>query len=263
MSNIAKMIAIAKRFGGGTSAPSEVVILPETELTPTSVSEDMGLYYLYAPLENTPAAGAKCKLMWGGTEYTNTVVDITATMGAPAFLLGNTDLVAEDGMKFDNPDADAPYCTMFVPGGMPSGEGGQVAYGMIMSMGIIPEPPVLSIVQVGGASEDSGSDGGILTVNCSISTQFVDSTTVFSNADKTWGEIKAAHESGKIVRFVAKDNATPPSEYIGSVRGVLRMNGAEVMSIMFPKRLIFDGETLCSAGLNTDGVLHIAPSTFD
>lgn len=175
------------------SGPSEVVILPETELTLTSVSGDMSVYHFYAPPENVPTAGAKCKLMWGGMEYTNTVVDISATIGAHALLLGNTDLMAEEGMDLENPDADAPYCVMLVPDGNPLGEGDQVAYGVIMSIGITPDPPVLSIVQVGAAS-GGASDSPVFVVKVNNSGGYT--------ADKTYGETLSALNAGKLVYFI-------------------------------------------------------------
>lgn len=198
MSDIAKMIAIAKRFGGGGGG--EVVILPETELTLTSVSGDIGIYHLYMPIENTPAAGAKCKLIWGGMEYTNTVVDVSAIMGAPMLLLGNSGLFEAEGMGLENPDADAPYCVALVPDGMPLGEGDRVAYGMIMSMGITPDPPVLSIVQVGAVSGGESAGGGVFTVHATAS--YENNTFTFNGFDKSFSEMKAAYNADKHIRVV-------------------------------------------------------------
>lgn len=192
MVSTGKMLAFIKAFGG-TSAPSEVVILPETEMTLASVSGDIGIYHLYMPPENVPAAGAKCKLIWGGMEYTNTVVDVSAMMGAPMLLLGNSGLFEAEGMDLENPDADAPYCVALVPDGMPLGEGDRVAYGMIMSMGIAPDPPVLSIVQVGAASGGESAGSGALVINITSP----DGSTL--TADKTYNEAIAAIKASKNV----------------------------------------------------------------
>lgn len=232
---------LGSELGGG----GEVVILPETVLEMGD-----GMFGSKNPLSATPTAGATAKVTYNGAEYECSVL-VMPDVPFEAYALGNTE---EMGIAGGN--ADAPFMVMLMPGG----EDG--AYVICMTMEGVTSV-TLSIVQVGAASGGENAGGGVLTVNCKISTSFVDKTTVFSDADKTWAEVKAAHAAGKIVRFVAKDNAIPASDYIGNVQGVIRVNNNEVMSVMFPKSLLYGSETLCSASANDDGSLKIAPSIAD
>lgn len=120
MSDIAKMIAIAKKFGGGSSTPAPVVILPETELA----SAGEGQFTLTTPLHEIPSPGDVVRIVYNGATYECTCemkyggddaivfgnlapldIGITGNNGAPfAFLIPVTALDAdEDG----NPDVYA------------------------------------------------------------------------------------------------------------------------------------------------------------
>lgn len=203
--------------GGG-----EVVILPETELfTAEVVPGENGIYNIMdTPIENTPIAGATGKLVWGGVEYTSKIMDISAMMGLPDgsyFCMGNLAVMGEvpPDMAHLNPAPDAPYMLMFLPDGMPTDAG--TTYGQMMSLGITPEPPTLSIVQVGAASggENAGGEAMVLTARGAIA----DGNTV--TLDKSYDELVAAYKAGKLVK-------------------VLLTNGGMLL-------------TLCACNLNQDG----------
>lgn len=196
----------------GGSGPSEVVILPETELVPVEVSPgELGMYNIVDALfENAPTAGATGKLVWGGVEYTSKITDISAMMGLPEgsyFCMGNLAVAGEvpPDVAQMNPAPDAPYVLMFLPAGMPTDAG--VTYGQIVSQGITPEPPILSIVQTEGAASDGGSasaGGGLFIVKCdmeglemtpdgSIEGQYAVPGLI---ADKTYDEVLSAIAAG-------------------------------------------------------------------
>lgn len=168
------------------SAPAEVVILPETELEPMQITPgEGGEYTLSTAPENSPVGGGMYKIVWGGVEYTSKAIDLTDKYGAPAFAFGNVSIMgAPDDVE--NPDPTAPYLIQLLPGGYT--EDGITAYGVMMSVGIIPDPPVLSIVQTEGGS---GAGNGLFTVKA-ITT---DGSTV--TVDKTYEEITAAVDAGK------------------------------------------------------------------
>ena len=203
MSDIAKMIAIAKKFGGGSSAPAPVVILPETELTGEGVQ-----YTLPKPPENVPISGSNYKIVWDGVEYFSPALDVTGTIGegTPMFAFGNSAVAFGEGgaAQIGNPAPGAPYFLALVPNGKEVTEGGPITYGMIMATEE-PTAPVLSIVQTEGASEDSGSSGSteVYTVTATGSTT---GGLQVSDVSKSFEEILTAAKAGYIVRLVLAVN---------------------------------------------------------
>lgn len=193
MSDIAKMIAIAKKFGGGSSTPAPVVILPETELTVVNVEEGSnGQYVLTTPLENTPSVGGTYKMVWGGVEYTSKAVEAPIeAIGAAGIALGNTGYLGLDNVE--NPGADMPILVVLFPDGVIEDPDDPVMYCMAVSMGITPDPPVLSIVQTEGAADDGNVGGGgeLFVVNATTA----DGSTV--TVDKTYDEIATAVSTKK------------------------------------------------------------------
>lgn len=146
---------------------SDIVILPETELQMVSdLGGQGGQYVLMSPFENVPTVGGSCRLMWGGVEYIVKAVKVSSDVaGADGVALGNTALFEVEGME--NPNADAPFLIVLFPDGYVDGaDGGSVTYAIMMSLGIVPEPPVISIVQVGAASGggSASAGGGIFRV---------------------------------------------------------------------------------------------------
>ena len=125
----------------------EVVILPETELTTADVEEGSnGQYVLITPLENTPSVGGTYKMVWGGVEYTSKAVEVLIeAAGAAGIALGNTDYLGLDNVE--NPGAGMPILVVLFPDGVVEDPGDPAMYCIAISMGITPEPPVLSIVQ--------------------------------------------------------------------------------------------------------------------
>lgn len=186
MSNIAKMIAIAKRFGGGGSGPSEVVILPETE---TTVDAESGQAPIITPLSATPTDGATAEITYNGTKYTSPIVHASEG-GMDMYAMGNlTDAGIPGG---GNPDA--PFVVLLIPGGMDG------SYGIVMTMDGA-ESVTLSIVQVGAASGGESAGGGIFEVSVPVTQHTSGSGHDFGEFDKTFAELVAAHNAGKYVRI--------------------------------------------------------------
>ena len=198
--NIGNLISMIKRYG--SSGASEVVILPETELMGEAV-DAFGQYALATPLENYPAAGSTCKLMWGGEKFSGKVVDATDTLGEGRFAcyaMGNlaimTGGVVPDGIP--NPDPTAPYFLAMFPDGFAIEEGLTKQYVIMYSQGITPDPPVLSIVQVGAASGGgSASAGGGVVKILHASTDFDPNAQTFSNSQavETYADMRSVYDN--------------------------------------------------------------------
>lgn len=192
LTRVEKLLAeLNDKLAGG---PSEVVILPETVLTVANIDEEGGVYQLNTPPENVPADGGVCEIMWGGEKYNSPAMDASSAMGAPAgtvFVLGNTDTFGMTEALGGNPAPDLPFLLMLFPNGQPPEQDGPIVYVNMVSLGITPEPPVLSIVQVGAASGGESAGGGYL--------YFTGTATMNSNTnngeatlDKSFDQVLAA-----------------------------------------------------------------------
>ena len=140
--------------------------------------------------------------MWGGEKFSGKVVDATDTLGEGRFAcyaMGNlaimTGGVVPDGIP--NPDPTAPYFLAMFPDGFAIEEGLTKQYVIMYSQGITPDPPVLSIVQTGGASADSGSGTSDFIVTGMLNT----TTFSVSNVSKTYDEVHAAAEERKNIKL--------------------------------------------------------------
>lgn len=105
MSDIAKMIAIAKKFGGGpsgSSGSSGVVILPEMTV---ELTEGQGI--LTTPLTTMPGDGETVVVTYNGTDYDCPA--LAMNMGADMVLLGTFAML---GVPGGNPNA--PFTLMIV-----------------------------------------------------------------------------------------------------------------------------------------------------
>lgn len=181
-------------LGGGSS---EVVILPETEL---QMVDDLGgqggQYVLMSPFENVPTVGGSCRLMWGGVEYIVKAVKVSSDVaGADGVALGNTSCLGLDNVE--NPGADMPILVVLFPDGVIEDPDDPVVYCMAVSRGVTPDPPVLSIVQVGAAS-----GGGESMVFTTMATRASDGTVTL---DKSYDELVAAYKAGKLVKAMIDD----------------------------------------------------------
>ena len=184
---------IVDNSGGG-----EVVILPETVLTAQNIDEEGGQYTLATAPETSPVDGGVYKIMWGGVEYNSPAVEVPLTP-MKTYILGNADIMGYTELIGSNPAPDAPYVLMICPDG--ATEDGVTMYGMMMSLGITPDPPVLSIVQVGAASGGESAGGGVVVATAIIA----DDETV-SSIDKTYAELLAAFDAGKPVQMIVKSS---------------------------------------------------------
>lgn len=200
-------------LGGGTPAPTEVVILPETV---TTIEEGDSQAYIMTPLSATPTEGATAKVTYNGTEYTSPIGIVTDD-GIELYAMGNTDVM---GIPGGNPDA--PFVVALIPDGM---EG---AYGMVMPLDGV-TTVTLSIVQTEGGASGGDASGGVFTARVVASASTKEMT--LSDCDKTFPEIVAAYNAGKVVRIVASadDNTT---EYIGSIVHAIIVNGSPMMFLV-------------------------------
>lgn len=219
MSDIAKMIAIAKKFGG-SSVPAEVVILPETTL---ELYPDEPALYIETPLSATPTDGAVAKIVYNGVEYTSPI-SYGVDNGNDVYMIGNLEPI---GMTGGNPDA--PFTAML----MPDGADGGAFYGMVMPLDGS-TTVTISIVQEGGAAggvESAG--GGVMTARVEASSSKKD--MALSGCDKKFGEFMAAYKAGKLIRIIAatEDNGNPV-EYVGNVVFYSVMSGVDVFAVAMP-----------------------------
>lgn len=173
MSDAAKMIAFAKMFGGGSSTPAPVVILPETEMTRIEVNGNVGFTGNPTLMAN-PEAGKTYAVTVNGTQY-----DIVAEL-------------VETGIGFVHPDE------MFGIIIFNSEAAGEVGF----SLGVewysedAPDSFTLSIVE---AAKTESAGGGVLVINVTCDAD--DEMKTFTNAtkDKTYAEAKAVYDAGGIV----------------------------------------------------------------
>jgi hypothetical protein len=181
------------------SGPSEVVILPETELTMLNDMEGSGgQYMLSTPFATKPTAGGTYKLMWGDVEYTSKAVEMPAPIEvmSPWIVLGNVEITgAVEGVE--NPDPSAPYAMIIYKEGI--SEGDLTAYATMVSVGIAPEPPVLSIVQTEGAASGGESAGGGYLYFTGTATMNSNTNNGEATLDKTFAQVLAAIKGKKPV----------------------------------------------------------------
>ena len=220
MSDIAKMIAIAKRFGGGGSGPSEVVILPETEFT---VNEE-GTVLITEPLQKTVEAGDTLSIVYNGTAY-----ECTGVSAEDSIVFGN---IEASGLEGGNPNA--PFAVGILKNGEDlDGDGAIDLYGMVMPLDGS-TTITLSIVQTEGETSGGGGGASAMIVNIDPSTMTI---------DKPFSDVHAAVSTGEIVHFLLKDSSKTswfyPSEcteneivafYIYLSGGILQAGGLKISS---------------------------------
>lgn len=184
MVSTGKMLAFIKAFGGN-SAPSEVVILQETNLAGGTAGTQIPID---TPPSAPPTAGATAKVTYNGKDYACTIV-YTNDDGPDAYMMGNFDAA---GIPASGGNPDAPFVVMIVPAGM----GG--LYGIIIPVEDA-DSITLSIMQVGAASGGEGAGGGVVTATAIIG----DGPSVTS-IDKTYSELLSAVKAGKYVQMMAE-----------------------------------------------------------
>lgn len=186
------------------SSPSEVVIMPETEIA----FDNTTTCPITTPFANKPTFGGTYKIIWDGVEYTTSnIVDATNTIGEgviACYVLGNTDILGFTEMLGTNPDASANIFLALIPDGQQQDD--VTMYGLLA---VASEPvtttAVLSIVQVGaasgGGSESAG--GGRFVFNATVGDPNEESQGLFYvTYDKTYSEIVSAWENGAAVYCV-------------------------------------------------------------
>lgn len=160
--------------GGGSSAPTEVVIMSETEY-----AVDGSEVPITTPLSAIPEVGATVKINYNGAEYKSPVVFVPSDGEMPdAIGMGNTDELGLPGGNTDAPFAMVLYSESFY--GM---------YGVIVPLEEV-TTITISIVQESSAS-GGGASGDYIIV--------ADATTL--KTTQKWSEIAAAVQSKRNVRL--------------------------------------------------------------
>jgi len=225
MNDIAKMIAIAKRFGGGTGGSSEAVILPDTV-----VDTPEGQGFITTPLSATPTEGATAKVTYNGTEYLCPVAAV-ADEEAAGYMLGNIDNEVNGS---GNPDA--PFVVVLVPDGMNGMNG---VYGAVMPLDGATSVTISIVQTEGAASGGENADGGIFEVNVPATVFDVDGHD-FGAFDKPFSELYAAVKGGKNVRINVNFDAGVTT--YGTVRACGTMQGQECVMVAIPKTMMTAGQ---------------------
>lgn len=221
LTRVEKLLAeLNDKLAGGTS---EVVILPETELTVVEIiAGDAAVYLLPTPFENAPVEGGTYKLIWGGVEYISKAADITEIVSASqkTLLMGNSDVMGVTDAIGTNPAPDAPFFFMIAPDG--STADGVTVYGQFnIDANLTTDPPVLSIVE---KAETASAGGGGLVFNVAMG-----SDGTFT-ADTTYAEVKAALDAGRHV-LAKLENA--PYVYYGWITAEFTEDGLDVIVFKF------------------------------
>lgn len=174
------------KLGSELGGSSEVVILPETELT--NIESEGNI--LFVKPSATPTAGAMCKVTYNGTAYDCPAME-TDMDGMHVFAFGDT-----ERMGLADGNSDATFIMMLVPDGFDASGDGMMVYGFCEIMDDATSV-TLSIVQTEGASADSGSGGGESMVFTTMATHASDGTVTL---DKSYDELVAAYKAGKLVK---------------------------------------------------------------
>ena len=172
MSDIAKMIAIAKKFGGSgaPSAPAEVVILPETELTYT---EDMGTPAYTTLLQAMPKGYTLFKVTYNGMPFDCICVEQNGLMfGNAAYMAG-----VDNGMPF--------LCVV-----IPDGAGN-------LNLMCLPLDGAASVTM--SITQVESQPAGVYVVNVECDPETADGYYTNTTKDKTYNEIEAAYAVGNLV----------------------------------------------------------------
>lgn len=114
-------------------------LLRDKALTTMLISGTKGEYDLPVAFTGVIDESKTYILTVNGTEYTSKAVPVESAAGETAYIMGNKAYTECASYDVENPDATAPYGLLYVPGGM----GG--AYGMVKTVGITPDPLVMSI----------------------------------------------------------------------------------------------------------------------
>jgi hypothetical protein len=249
LTRVEKLLAeLNDKLAGG---PSEVVILPETELEYTSDG-----YILPVPLENAPTGGGNYKIVWDGVEYISPALDVTETLGEGDLSLAfgdSTILMGEEGAAaVGNPLPGAPFFMMLFPNGTAFEEGGPTFYGVFKATAE-PTNPILSIVQVGAASGggSASAGGGLFVVNAHVewpAEPDAESGMYMGNAtmDKTADEVLAALDANSIVQCKMTQNDTPEGSYF-TLPAIQVFPGEKIISFS----LYANGETIILQMMDT------------
>lgn len=210
--------------------PVETVILPAATHT---VDAEMGNVLIESPLSGDVAAGDVCTVTWNGTKYECTALDGTFMDLPGGVMLGNIEALTDGQITGGN--TAAPFLVMLIPGGIDDNADGVLEYA-----GVVPldgaTSITLSIVKSAGSAAPGSVDSSVFTVRWKSSTSYIDDSTVMSDPDKSWLEVYAAYNAGKVIRVIASntDNDGTEYEYIGEVRNSMRSaEGWLVLQVYF------------------------------
>jgi hypothetical protein len=225
MEEMAKMIAIAKRFGGTGGGTSTVVVLEETTLT-RDETDDGNSYYLYTPFNIRLEAGKTYNVNYNGTGYDCPAVTlVTGENGETAVVLGNISIAGLEGGN-----ADAPFIMIeFAPD--VAGENGPFA-NVVDTSGATSVTISITQKASGGSGGASSGGGGIFFVNATPA-DVGDDGKMYLSIDKNFNEIKSAVNSGSL-----------PYLKLNMGEGIALVPCISSASVVMQFGLIMNGETL-------------------
>lgn len=199
LTRVEKLLAeLNDKLAGG---PSEVVILPETEVAAISES----------PITTAPNAmpevGAVCTVTYNGTAYDCPAVAAAITAEVTGVAFGNTDALGIPGGN-----TNAPFMVVLLE--TPMDMEGVPVYGMLLPQGGTAEGTyvTLSIVQEGAASGGESAGGGYLYFT-GTATMNSDTNNGEATLDKSFAEVLAAIKGKKPV-FCALSGVNDGTIYI-------------------------------------------------
>lgn len=188
LTRVEKLLAeLNDKLAGG---PSEVVILPETEI---AYNEQLGVLAITTAINAYPEEGKTYAVMYAGTAYDCPCVKASLDGETQSFCMGDT-----TGIGAPGGNADAPFLIMIFPTPMEL-EGGGMAYGGVMTKDGA-TTVTLSIVEK--AETASAGGGGVFYVDCTPG-ELIEGTdqATLVGMTKTYEETFAAYEAGQIVAF--------------------------------------------------------------
>jgi len=172
------------------SGPSEVVILPETELERFEYEGQVG-FILPTPFINNPEFDKTYTVTYNGDVYDCKAFDFFHE-GPEPIVIGNTGLVGVESAT------NEPFLIMLYPSGKFDAPSPDITgYGTCMA-NPVPESITLSIVEK--AETASAGGGGMFIVNCPT----LDMENGTATFDKTFEEVLAAYNAGRYVVFRSK-----------------------------------------------------------
>lgn len=214
-------------------SPSEVVILPETELAAESVADDSVTFSIATPPNASPEVGKTYAVTLNGVAY-----DITA--------------IELDGTVLLSHDLASPlFAVVFLP---PEAAANIGAYVVVEASPTVGNSITLSIVQTEGAASGGEDADYIITVDANMTTT------------QKWAEVAAAYKAGSHVRLVMKMAITSEgivNNYEYLLIGHSTSAGALTMLLYYMPGILLNNPVRYTVTAADDGGIKITEASGD